>query len=63
MQNFDGKQSELWGIQNNQFKLGGWNVRRELKWVLRDDKNNASRASRVSKTAKESFVKSYLEPL
>ena len=27
-------------------------MRRELKWVLRDDKNNASRASRVSKTAR-----------
>ena len=42
---------------------GAWNVRRELKWVLRDDKNKASRVSRVSKTAKESFVKSNLGPL
>ena len=38
-------------------------MRRELKWVLRDDKNKASRVSRVSKTAKESFVKSNLGPL
>ena len=42
---------------------GAWNVRRELKWVLRDDKNRASRVSKVSKTAKESFVKSNLGPL
>ena len=42
---------------------GAWNVRRELKWVLRDDKYKASRVSKVSKSAKESFVKSYLGPL
>jgi len=42
---------------------GAWNVRRELQWVLCDDKNKASRVSKVSKTAKESFVKSYLGPL
>ena len=57
--NFDRKQSALWGIRS----WGAWNVRRELKWVLRDDKNGASRVSKVSKIAKESFAKSYLGPL